>query len=132
ANPRYFVNEWTFGIQEDEMQKVVDEARAKGARVVVLPPHNGRAFDLKLASRVTGIDAILGGHTHDAVPQPTIVGNRGGKTLVTNAGSNGKFIAVLDLDVRSNRIADYRYRLLPGFSNLLPADGGVAADVAGG
>ena len=85
------------------MQKVVDEARAKGARVVVLLSHNGMDVDLKLASRVTGIDAILGGHTHDAVPQPTVVANRSGKTLVTNAGSNGKFLAVLDLDVTAAR-----------------------------
>ena len=124
ANPRYFVPEWTFGIQEEEMQKVVDEARAKGAQVVVLLSHNGMDVDLKLASRVTGIDAILGGHTHDGVPQPTLVANRGGKTLVTNAGSNGKFLAVLDLDVKSGKVADFRYRLLPVFSALLPPDHG--------
>ena len=122
ANPRYFVPEWTFGIQEQELQKVVDEARAKGAAAVVLLSHNGMDVDLKLASRVAGIDAILGGHTHDGVPQPTIVGNRGGKTIVSNAGSNGKFLAVLDLDVRGGKVADYRYRLLPVFSELLPAD----------
>jgi sulfur-oxidizing protein SoxB len=122
ANPRYFVPEWTFGIQEQELQKVVDAARAKGAAAVVLLSHNGMDVDLKLASRVTGIDAILGGHTHDGVPQPTIVSNRGGKTVVTNAGSNGKFLAVLDLDVRDGKVADFRYRLLPVFSELLPAD----------
>jgi len=85
------------------MQKVVDEARAKGAQAVVLLSHNGMDVDLKLASRVTGIDAILGGHTHDGVPQPTLVTNRGGRTIVTNAGSNGKFLAVLDLDVKAAR-----------------------------
>ena len=122
ANPRYFVPEWTFGIREEEMQQVVDEARGKGAQVVVLLSHNGMDVDLKLASRVSGIDAILGGHTHDGVPQPTLVANRGGKTLVTNAGSNGKFLAVLDLDVKSGKVADYRYRLLPVFSALLPPD----------
>ena len=122
ANPRYFVSEWTFGIQEEAMQKVVDEARAKGAQAVVLLSHNGMDVDLKLASRVTGIDAILGGHTHDGVPQPTLVPNRGGKTIVTNAGSNGKFLAVLDLDVKGGKVADFRYRLLPVFSNLLPPD----------
>jgi len=131
ANPRYFVAQWTFGIQEEEMQKVVDEVRAKGAQVVVLLSHNGMDVDLKMASRVTGIDAILGGHTHDAVPQPTLVTNRGGKTLVTNAGSNGKFLAVLDFDVRAGRIADYRYRLLPVFANLLPPDPAMAAYIAG-
>ncbi len=122
ANPRYFVPEWTFGIREEEMQQVVDEARAKGAQVVVLLSHNGMDVDLKLASRVSGIDAILGGHTHDGVPQPTLVANRGGKTLVTNAGSNGKFLAVLDFDVKSGKVADFRYRLLPVFSALLPPD----------
>ena len=79
---------------------MVDEARAKGAQAVVLLSHNGMDVDLKLASRVRGIDAILGGHTHDGVPQPVLVANRGGKTLVTNAGSNGKFLGVLDLDVQ--------------------------------
>ena len=129
ANPRYFVPEWTFGIQDDNLQKVVDEARAKGAQVVVLLSHNGMDVDLKLASRVTGIDAILGGHTHDGVPQPTIVSNRSGRTLVTNAGSNGKFVGVLDLDVKGGKVADYRYRLLPVFSNLLPADPQMSAHI---
>ena len=127
ANPRYFVPEWTFGIQEQELQKVVDEARAKGAAAVVLLSHNGMDVDLKLASRVTGIDAILGGHTHDGVPQPTIVANRSGRTIVTNAGSNGKFLAVLDLDVRGGKVADFRYRLVPVFASLLPADSAMAA-----
>ena len=122
ANPRYFVPEWTFGIREDDMQKSVDEARAKGAQAVVLLSHNGMDVDVKLATRVTGIDAILGGHTHDGVPQPTMIANRGGRTLVTNAGSNGKFLAVLDLDVNGGKVADYRYRLLPVFSALLPPD----------
>jgi sulfur-oxidizing protein SoxB len=127
AHPRYFVPDWTFGIREDDMQKTVDEARAKGAQVVVLLSHNGMDVDLKLASRVAGIDAILGGHTHDGVPQPTIVANRGGKTLVTNAGCSGKFLAVLDLDVQNGKVADYRYRLLPVFSALLPPDPGMDA-----
>jgi sulfur-oxidizing protein SoxB len=122
ANPRYFVPEWTFGIREEEMQQVVDEARAKGAQAVVLLSHNGMDVDLKLASRVRGIDAILGGHTHDGVPQPTLVANRGGKTIVTNAGSNAKFLAVLDFDVKAGKVVDFRYRLLPVFSALLPPD----------
>jgi len=129
ANPRYFVPEWTFGIQDDNLQKVVDEARGKGAQVVVLLSHNGMDVDLKLASRVTGIDVILGGHTHDGVPQPTLVSNKSGRTVVTNAGSNGKFIGVLDLDVKGGRLADYRYRLLPVFSNLLPADAQMNAHI---
>src|SRR5258708_39199803 len=78
--------------------------------------------DLKLASRVTGIDVILGGHTHDGVPVPVVVSNAKGRGLVANAGSHGKFRAVLDLDVKGGRIADYRYRLLPVFGNLLAAD----------
>ena len=127
ANPRYFVAEWTFGIQEENLQRIVDEARAKGAQAVVLLSHNGMDIDLKLASRVRGIDAILGGHTHDGVPAPTIVANGGGRTLVTNAGSNGKFLAVLDLDVKGGKAAAFRYKLLPVFSNLLPADPAMAA-----
>jgi sulfur-oxidizing protein SoxB len=122
ANPRHFVPDWTFGIQEEALQKHVEAARAKGARVVALLSHNGMDVDLKLAARVRGIDAVLGGHTHDAVPQAVVVKNAGGSTVVTNAGSNGKFLGVLDLDVRGGRVADFRYRLLPVFANLLPAD----------
>jgi sulfur-oxidizing protein SoxB len=122
AHPRRFVADWRFGIEEKSLQGVVDEARGKGAKVVVLLSHNGMDVDLKLASRVTGIDVILGGHTHDGVPVPIPVRNRRGKTLVTNAGSNGKFLAVLDLEARGDAISGYRYRLLPVFANLLPAD----------
>jgi sulfur-oxidizing protein SoxB len=122
ANPRYMVSEWTFGIQEENMQKTVDDARAKGAQVVVVLSHNGMDVDLKMASRVTGIDAIFGGHTHDGMPKPTIVSNPSGKTLVTNAGSNGKFLGVLDLDVKGGKVSDFRYRLLPVFANLLKPD----------
>jgi sulfur-oxidizing protein SoxB len=127
ANPRYLVAEWTFGIQEENLQKTVDEATKKGARVVVLLSHNGIDVDLKLASRVTGIDVILGGHTHDAVPEPVPVNNRFGTTLVTNAGSNGKFLAVIDLDVRGGKVRSYQYRLLPVFSDLLEPDREMAA-----
>ena len=127
ANPRWMVPDWSFGIQDDNMQKTVDEARAKGAQVVVVLSHNGMDVDLKMASRVTGIDAILGGHTHDGVPQPVQVKNAGGVTLVTNAGSNGKFLGVLDFDVRNGKVADFRYKLLPVFSNLLPADAEMTA-----
>ena len=129
ANPRYFVADWTFGIQEEAMQQVVDEARRKGAQAVVLLSHNGMDVDLKLASRVRGIDAILGGHTHDGVPQPTIVANPGGRTIVTNAGSNGKFLAVLDFDVKGGKAADFRYRLLPVFGALLPPDAAMTAHI---
>jgi sulfur-oxidizing protein SoxB len=127
ANPRYLTPEWSFGIQEENMQKMVDEARGKGARVVVVLSHNGMDVDLKMASRVRGIDAILGGHTHDGVPLPVVVSNGGGKTLVTNAGSNGKFLGVLDFDVREGTVHNFQYRLLPVFSNLLPADRDMAA-----
>jgi len=130
AHPRYLMAEWTFGLHEPELQKRVNEARARGAKIVVLLSHNGMDVDLKLASRVTGIDAILGGHTHDAVPRPVAVENAGGTTLVTNAGSNGKFLAVLDFDYGGGRIRGWRYRLLPVFSNLLPADRAMEALIA--
>ena len=122
ANPRYMVADWAFGIQDENMQKMVDEARAKGAQVVVVLSHNGMDVDLKMASRVRGIDAIMGGHTHDGMPVASIVENHGGKTIVTNAGSNGKFVAVLDFEVKDKKVADFRYKLFPVFSNMLPPD----------
>jgi sulfur-oxidizing protein SoxB len=127
ANPRYMVADWTFGIQEENMQATVEAARAAGARAVVVLSHNGMDVDLKMASRVRGIDAILGGHTHDGVPVPLVVENPGGRTIVTNAGSNGKFLGVLDLDVGASGVRDWRYRLLPVFADLLPPDPGMAA-----
>ncbi len=122
ANPRYMVADWEFGIQDQNLQKMVDEARGKGAKVVVVLSHNGMDVDLKMASRVRGVDAILGGHTHDGMPVATLVSNPGGKTIVTNAGSNGKFLGVIDFDVKDGQLADFRYRLLPVFANMLPAD----------
>ena len=127
ANPRYFVPDWSYGIQEENLQLTIDEARGKGAQVVVLLSHNGMDVDLKLASRVSGLDAILGGHTHDGIPAPVPVKNRGGTTLVTNAGSNGKFLGVLDFDVKSGKVASFHYKLLPVFSNLLAADQDMSA-----
>jgi len=127
ANPRYMVPDWTFGIKDDHMQKMVDEARGKGAQVVVVLSHNGMDVDIKMASRVTGIDAIMGGHTHDGMPAPVVVANPGGKTLVTNAGSNSKFLGVLDFDVQAGKVRDFRYKLMPVFANLLPADAEMAA-----
>ena len=127
ANPRYMVADWTFGIQDDNLQKMVDEVRAKGAKLVVVLSHNGMDVDLKMASRVRGIDAIFGGHTHDGVPIAVPVANAGGKTLVTNAGSNGKFLAVMDFEVTSSGVSDFRYRLLPVFSNQIPADPAMTA-----
>jgi sulfur-oxidizing protein SoxB len=102
---------------------VVDAVREnEKPDVVIVISHNGMDVDLKMASRVSGIDAIFGGHTHDGMPSPTIVKNKGGKTLVTNAGSNGKFLGVMDLDVRNGKVQEFKYRLVPVFSNLLPAD----------
>ena len=123
ANPARFVPDWTFGIRSSELQELTQQIREKHAvDGVVLLSHNGLDVDIKLAGVVSGLDVILGGHTHDGVPQPVVVNNRSGKTLVTNAGSNGKFLAVLDLDFGDSGLRDYRYRLLPVFSNLLTAD----------
>lgn len=123
ANPSRFIPDWTFGIQDQQMQSVVDMVRdTEKPDVVIVLSHNGMDVDIKMASRVSGIDAIFGGHTHDGMPAPTIVSNKGGKTLVTNAGSNGKFLGVMDLDVKDGKVRDFRYRLLPVFSNMLEAD----------
>ena len=127
ANPRYMVADWSFGIQDDNLQKMVDEVRSKGAKVVVVLSHNGMDVDLKMAARVRGLDAIFGGHTHDGVPVAIPVSNAGGKTLVTNAGSNGKFLGVMDFQVGSSGVTDFRYRLLPVFSNQIKADPAMAS-----
>ena len=122
ANPRYLVADWAFGIQDENMQAMVDEVRGKGAQLVVVLSHNGMDVDLKMAGRVRGIDAIFGGHTHDGVPVAVPVANAGGTTLVTNAGSNSKFLGVMDFDVKGGKLVDYRYRLLPVFANQLKPD----------
>jgi sulfur-oxidizing protein SoxB len=128
AHPKRFTPDWTFGIREEELQKLVDALRHDDkVDAVVLLSHNGMDVDLKLASRVTGIDVILGGHTHDAVPLPIAVRNAGGMTRVTNAGSNGKFLGVLDLDIAKGKVADLHYRLLPVYSELLKPDPAMAA-----
>jgi S-sulfosulfanyl-L-cysteine sulfohydrolase len=123
AHPKRFTPDWTFGIREEELQKLVNGLRSNDkADAVILLSHNGMDVDLKLASRVTGIDVILGGHTHDAVPQPIAIRNANGVTLVTNAGSNGKFVGVLDLELAKGRVGNLRYRLLPVYSELLKPD----------
>jgi sulfur-oxidizing protein SoxB len=120
AHPKRFTPDWTFGIREAELQKVVDGLRQKDkVDAVILLSHNGMDLDLKLASRVTGIDVILGGHTHDAVPQPVAVANSGGRTLVTNAGSAGKFLGVVDLELAKGAVKNVRYHLLPVYAGLL-------------
>jgi sulfur-oxidizing protein SoxB len=131
ANPSRFIPDWTFGIRAGELQTLVDTVREnERPDAVVLLSHNGMDVDLKLARVVTGIDAILGGHTHDGVPVPVIVDNASGRTVVTNAGSNGKFLGVLDLEFGNGGVSDFRYRLLPVFSNLLPPDADMNAYIA--
>ena len=130
ANPKRFIPDWTFGIQDARMQEIVDEVReTEKPDLVIVVSHNGMDVDLKMASRVTGVDAIFGGHTHDGMPGAVEVKNASGVTLVTNAGSNGKFLGVMDFDVKNGKVAGYRYRLLPVFSNLLPADAEMQAYV---
>jgi sulfur-oxidizing protein SoxB len=128
AHPKRFTPDWSFGIRDDELQKLVTAHRDHDkVDSVILLSHNGMDVDLKLASRVSGIDVILGGHTHDAVPQPVLVQNAGGATLVTNAGSNGKFLGVLDLDLAKGKVKDFRYHLLPVYSELLKPDAAMQA-----
>jgi sulfur-oxidizing protein SoxB len=123
AHPKRFTADWSFGIREQELQELVDALRQRQhVDAVILLSHNGMDVDLKLAGRVTGIDIILGGHTHDAVPRPIGVANAGGKTLVTNAGSAGKFLGVVDLDVGKGAVKDVRYHLVPVFEDLIRPD----------
>ena len=127
ANPRYMIPTWSFGIQENLVQQRVDDARAEGAELVVLHSHNGFDVDRKLASRVSGLDVILTGHTHDAIPAVIDVN----KTLLVASGSHGKFLARLDLDVKNGGVADYSFRLIPLFSDAITPDADMAALVKG-
>jgi sulfur-oxidizing protein SoxB len=127
ANPGWLFPDWSFGIREDEIARHVAAARAGGAGLVVLLSHNGFDVDRKLASRVEGIDVILTGHTHDALPVPEKVG----RTLLVATGSNGKFVSRLDLDVAGGGVRDYRYRLIPVFADVIAPDADMAALIDG-
>ena len=118
ANPRYMMADWSFGIQEELIRDNVKTARQNGADLVVLASHNGFDVDRKLASRVDGIDVILTGHTHDAIPGVIKVND----TLLIATGSHGKFIGRLDLDVQNKKIKNYRYKLIPIFSDVITPD----------
>lgn len=123
ANPQRFIPNWSFGIRDEEMQVLINDIRQnEKPDAVVLLSHNGMDVDLKMASIVSGIDVILGGHTHDGVPSAIPVSNASGKTLVTNAGSNGKFLGVMDLDIKNGSVKGFQYRLVPVFANLLKPD----------
>ena len=123
ANPQRFIPDWTFGIKDEDMQDLVDTIREeeKPDAVIVLS-HNGFDVDQKMAEVCTGIDFIMGGHTHDGVPEAVPVKNEEGTTYVCNAGSNGKFLNVLDLDIQNGKIVDHKFTLLPIFSDLVPED----------
>ncbi|GBE13129.1 trifunctional nucleotide phosphoesterase protein YfkN precursor [bacterium BMS3Bbin14] len=118
ANPRRFLPNWSFGIKEDHMQAVVNEVRAKKVDLVVVLSHNGMDVDKKMVSRVKGIDVIMGGHTHDGVPKPIVIGN----TLVIGSGCSGKFLSRLDLEVKGKRVVGYSYRLIPVMSEMIKPD----------
>lgn len=123
ANPRYMIPDWSFGIRDEAVQEAVDAARAEGAGLVVVASHNGFDVDRKMASRVKGIDVLLTGHTHDALPDVVKVGD----TLLVASGSHGKFLARLDLDVQGGKVRDYRFRLIPLFSDVIAPDADMAA-----
>ncbi len=123
ANPQRFIPDWTFGIKPDELQELVGKIKKKEKPdAIILLSHNGFDVDKKLAQVVSGVDFIMGGHTHDGVPEAVPVKNKEGTTYVCNAGSNGKFLNVLDLDIQDGKIKDFKFTLLPVFSDLVPED----------
>ncbi len=126
AHPRWMMPKWSFGIREGEVRAQVEKARRAGAQLVVLLSHNGFDVDRKLASRVAGIDVILSGHTHDALPEAIKVGN----TLLIASGSHGKFISRLDLDVQSGAVKDFRYKLIPLFADAIAPDAAMTAAIS--
>jgi sulfur-oxidizing protein SoxB len=123
ANPGWMFPEYSFGIRDENMQEMVDEVRAQGAECVVCLSHNGFDVDKKMASIVTGIDVILSGHTHDALPEPVLVG----ETIIVASGSNGKFVSRVDLDIQNGRMMGFRHKLIPIFSDVIEPDKDVAA-----
>ena len=123
ANPGWMFPEYSFGIRDERMQEMVDEVRGKGAEVVVVLSHNGFDVDKKMASRVSGIDVILSGHTHDALPEPVLVG----ETIIVASGSNGKFVSRVDLDVRDGRMMGFKHKLIPIFSDVITPDTNMTA-----
>ncbi len=125
ANPRWMMPTWSFGIREEDVRATVEKARKAGAQLVVLLSHNGFDVDRKLASRVSGIDVILTGHTHDALPEAVQVG----KTLLIASGSHGKFVSRLDLDVQGGEVKSYRYKLIPLFADVIKPNEAMTAAV---
>ncbi|SPJ29037.1 thiosulfohydrolase SoxB [Falsiruegeria mediterranea] len=123
ANPRWMFPEYSFGIRDENMAAMVEEVRAAGADCVVVLSHNGFDVDKQMASVVPGIDVILSGHTHDALPEPAVVGN----TIIVPSGSNGKFVSRVDLDVRDGRMMGYRHKLIPIFSDVITPDAEMTA-----
>ncbi len=126
ANPRWMFPEFSFGIRDEHMQKMVDEVRAKGAELVVCLSHNGFDVDRKMVSRVKGIDIILTGHTHDALPEPVLIDG----TILIASGSNGKFVSRVDLDVRDGRLMGFKHKLIPIFSDVITPDPVVTKAIA--
>ncbi|MHB1102969.1 MAG: thiosulfohydrolase SoxB [Devosia sp.] len=118
ANPRWLIPDWSFGIRDEAIAANVEAARSEGAELIVLLSHNGFDVDRALAARVSGIDIILTGHTHDALPEPVLVGN----TMLIASGSHGKFVTRLDLDVREGGLKGFRHRLIPVFSDVITPD----------
>lgn len=123
ANPGWMFPEYSFGIRDENMQAMVDEVRDAGAELVVCLSHNGFDVDKKMASRVQGLDVILSGHTHDALPEPVVVG----QTIILAGGSNGKFVGRLDLDVRDGKVMGYKHKLIPILSDVIAPDPGMSA-----
>ena len=123
ANPSWMFPEYSFGIRDENMQAMVDEVRGLGADLVVVLSHNGFDVDKKMASIVTGIDIILSGHTHDALPEPVLVND----TVIVASGSNGKFVSRIDLDVRNGQMMGFKHKLIPIFSDVITPDPDMAA-----
>ena len=123
ANPGWMFPDYSFGIRDERMQEMVDEVRAQGADCVVVLSHNGFDVDKKMAGIVSGIDVILSGHTHDALPEPALIG----ETILVPSGSNGKFVSRVDLDIRDGRMMGFRHKLIPVFSDVIAPDPDMAA-----
>jgi sulfur-oxidizing protein SoxB len=132
ANPqKYFFPDWSFGLREDEMQELVNDIRKnEKPDAVIVISHNGMDVDIKMASRVVGIDAFFGGHTHDGMPKPVEVKNAGGVTVVTNAGCSGKYIGVMDFDIKDHKVVGYNYKMLPILTDFIKPDAAMVSFIS--
>ena len=88
-------------------QRLVKELDPKTDLIIAIT-HQGVDEDSILAANVTGLDVIVGGHSHTRLPVPKLINN----VIIVQAGSNCENLGVLDLTVENDHVVKYNGRLL--------------------